>query len=284
MAAEERGGGYVRQVTLPRRAERAEAEACLTACGFHVLRSGDAALDAAIGTVTETFAATAHERKALEQLLAWDTAEEIAAALSATVTAIEKRFGHLEAKLGVHSHHRIVLRAAELGILRLTPEAGGGRHSLRSSPRRSVLQVTGRDADSRATVEQCLSTAEFPVLRRAPVAWEVAPDSDGLPIHLTPKERQALMLLLDHDTAGPIAAAMGVGPDDVRFHLDNLKGKCGARLLQNARVQLTQRPELSSTALRARRREIVRECTIRSRALLVAALIELGVVRQSAAP
>ena len=68
---------------------------------------------------------TSQERAVLELLCRYDHVPQVAAALYVQPDTVRKHLRHIYRKLGVHSLHRAIVRAVELGLIELPKQSIG---------------------------------------------------------------------------------------------------------------------------------------------------------------
>lgn len=114
-------GRLVLQVILLDEDLRHEVEQYLQEGGFTVMRSRHTPYDVSLGFIAAAVEITVREREVLEALLEHDTAARIAQALGISPRTVEGHLLDLMRRLGVHSRHRIIVRAISLGLLQVAP-------------------------------------------------------------------------------------------------------------------------------------------------------------------
>jgi DNA-binding CsgD family transcriptional regulator len=201
------------------------------------------------GLVTEAIRITARERHLLRHLPLHDHSAAIAGIVDRTERTVDNILGRLEGRCGVHSRHRLLLRALEMGALRLKSgpvrkgliaRAGGRGLLLRSAPplptllaeasdHASVLKVkvTAAAPSDRTDVEEYLVTSGFPVLRGDAIVWVARSGEAAKAWEITPRELQVLEELTRHDHSLSLAHALGVSEGTIDDHVSHLERKLG---------------------------------------------------------
>jgi len=120
---ESRVGWLVLRVALSSIEHRTEIERFLSDGGYAVIGRDELPFEAQMGTVSAMVELTNRQREAVEALMDCDHTSEMARRLFITEKALDDLVQRLESKLDVRSRHRLVVRLAEYGLIRIQPRS-----------------------------------------------------------------------------------------------------------------------------------------------------------------
>jgi len=180
----------------------------------------------------EAVVGLSHAHKAVASVFPrCDHSAEMAALLGVEPKTVDDRLGELEELFGVHSRHRLLVRLIEHGLLRI------GSDVLVVS---LCLRAVASEEDARARLEQWLTEGGYPVVRegRLPFAihWAVTPAPTGF----TPRERDIIRALLEHDHNTEMARALGVSKKTCRRYVQDLERRFGVHSRHRLIVRLLE--------------------------------------------